>query len=211
MQKPFFCVIEGIDGSGKGTQLGLLENHLKKNKFDVIATREPTQTLTGYFLKIVLKMGSIHPRTDAFLFAADRSEHVEKLIVPALKKNQIVICERYLYSSIAYQAADVEHEELVRKINGFAIKPDLVILIDVDPEVTMKRKENVLHYEGEKFENVEFLNKVRKKYHQLAEEYHMIVVNGNKEVDDVHNDIVRIFNNHYEKKSVQLQVTRFLE
>ena len=212
VNKPFFCVFEGIDGVGKGTQLFLLEQYLKSKNLSVITTKEPTQTLTGYFLKIVLKMGNINPLTDAFLFAADRSEHVEKLILPALQKNNIILCERYLYSSIAYQATcESIDESFIKRINSFAIKPDLVILLDADPEITIKRKKNVLHYQGEKFENIEFLKTVRDKYHTLAKEHNFRIIDANRTIEDIHKEIVKVFNFYYKRKEFQLKINRFIE
>lgn len=211
MGKPFFCVIEGIDGAGKGTQLWLLERRLKKEGMSVLATREPTQTLTGYFLKIVLKMGDIHPLTDCFLFAADRAEHVDKLILPALEKDTIVLCERYLFSSIAYQTMMGVDENLIRHIHGFALMPDLTFLLDVPPEVSMSRKEQVLHYEGEKFEEVEFLTRVREKYHELARLHHMVIVDGDRDEMEIHEDIYQAFAEHYKNKSVQTRIARFVD
>jgi len=211
MGKPFFCVLEGIDGSGKGTQLWLMERRMRKEGFEILATREPTHPLTGYFLKIVLKMGDIHPLTDCFLFAADRAEHVDKLILPALKENKVVLCERYLFSSIAYQTMKGVKESLIRSMHEFALMPDLTILIDVSPEITMQRKEQVLHYEGEKFENVEFLTGVREKYHELARRHHMVIVDGNRDEMVVHEDIWRIFKERYDAKSVQTDIARFVD
>ena len=100
---------------------------------------------------------------DAFLFAADRAEHLQFEIEPALKDGKIVVCERYKYSSFAYQSAQGQDLQMLKDIHFFAPDPDLTIYLDVTPEEGLSRCDR-----GEKFENIEFLTKVRDVYEKLA-------------------------------------------
>lgn len=138
-----FITFEGPEGSGKTTVLNQINNLLSEN-YNVISTREPGGVSTGEEIRNILLDGeNIDIRTEALLFAASRREHLVEKVIPALKNNKVVLCDRYIDSSLAYQgyARGIGIEE-VKKINEFAINglyPDLTIYLDIDAEVGRER------------------------------------------------------------------------
>lgn len=138
-----FITFEGPEGSGKTTVLNQINKLLSEN-YNVISTREPGGVSTGEEIRNILLDGeNIDIRTEALLFAASRREHLVEKVIPALKNNKVVLCDRYIDSSLAYQgyARGIGIEE-VKKINEFAINglyPDLTIYLDIDAEVGRER------------------------------------------------------------------------
>ena len=138
-----FITFEGPEGSGKTTVLNQINKLLSEN-YNVISTREPGGVSTGEGIRNILLEGeNIDIRTEALLFAASRREHLVEKVIPALKNNKVVLCDRYIDSSLAYQghARGIGIEE-VKKINEFAINglyPDLTIYLDIDAEVGRER------------------------------------------------------------------------
>lgn len=138
-----FITFEGPEGSGKTTVLNQINKLLSEN-YNVISTREPGGVTTGEEIRNILLDGeNIDIRTEALLFAASRREHLVEKVIPALKNNKVVLCDRYIDSSLAYQgyARGIGIEE-VKKINEFAINglyPDLTIYLDIDAEVGRER------------------------------------------------------------------------
>ena len=146
MSKPLFIVLEGIDGSGTTTQLGLLERHLAARGRRVLATREPSQGPVGRLLREILLGGHLHPDGSpvdglamALLFAADRRDHLRREIEPALTAGYDVVSDRYLLSSLAYQAQEAERDwvaTLARDVR----RPDLTLLLDLPSETAAARR-----------------------------------------------------------------------
>ena len=142
-----FIAFEGGDGAGKSTQAALLTQTLQDAGRTVLRTREPGGTPVGEKLRsLVLEHGhgQIDPRTEALIFAASRAAHVEQVILPALERGDVVVCDRYIDSSVAYQGAgrNLGTDE-VRSINEWAtggLAPDLTVLLDVDPEAGRSRR-----------------------------------------------------------------------
>ncbi|MBB4833277.1 dTMP kinase [Staphylococcus hominis] len=138
-----FITFEGPEGSGKTTVLNQINKLLSEN-YNVISTREPGGVSTGEEIRNILLDGeNIDIRTEALLFAASRREHLVEKVIPALNNNKVVLCDRYIDSSLAYQgyARGIDIEE-VKKINEFAINglyPDLTIYLDIDAEVGRER------------------------------------------------------------------------
>lgn len=138
-----FITFEGPEGSGKTTVLNQINKLLSEN-YNVISTREPGGVSTGEEIRNILLDGeNIDIRTEALLFAASRREHLVEKVIPALKNNKVVLCDRYIDSSLAYQgyARGIGIEE-VKKINEFAINglyPDLTIYLNIDAEVGRER------------------------------------------------------------------------
>ena len=138
-----FITFEGPEGSGKTTVLNQINKLLSEN-YNVISTREPGGVSTGEEIRNILLDGeNIDIRTEALLFAASRREHLVEKVIPALKNNKVVLCDRYIDSSLAYQghSRGIGIEE-VKKINEFAINglyPDLTIYLDIDAEVGRER------------------------------------------------------------------------
>ena len=191
-----FIVVEGIDGSGKGTHTKLLNRWLKEKGHDTYLTAEPTTTDIGQVLREGLKKGKFDAKTEALLFAADRSEHMEK-IISNLEKGKIVITERYYYSSIAYQGASGVSIKWIAEINRFAHKPDLTLILDIEPEEGLHRisSKNSLRSstrEKEYFEKRDFLGKVREIYLDLKDEHdEIIVMDASGPMDEVQTTIRR--------------------
>ena len=166
--------IEGIDGAGKGTQARLLARWIREKGYEVFLTKEPTDGAIGKLIRRSLRTSCFDARTEALLFAADRSEHLRE-IMEKLHQGRVVITERYVYSSLAYQSASGLEMSWIREINSFAPEADLVIYLDVEPRVALRRisSPNSLRRSvrgREHFERLEFLEKVREVYLSLAEE-----------------------------------------
>ncbi len=177
---PFFIVFEGIDGTGKNTQVKLLKKYLNRTYpkiFAVKTTAEPTRTKFGNFLREQMKTKS---RTQAeelsLLFATDRAFHVINTIIPQIRKKNIVISERYVYSSLVYQGYYLPIRWLI-ELNALAIVPDLVFVIDLSPDIAQKRirkrfeqsKNNVLKDKREFFEKEYwFLQRINEMFKDIC-------------------------------------------
>lgn len=145
--KGLFITIEGGDGSGKSTQINLIEKYFVEKGYNVVLTREPGGTVIGEHIREIIlnndymEMSDI---TEALLYAAARAQHVEQLIKPSINKEKIVICDRFVDSSIVYQgyARGIGIEE-IENINNYAtkgLKPDLTILLDLPAKMGLKEK-----------------------------------------------------------------------
>ena len=174
MKKGCFIVFEGIDGSGKSEQFRRLTKKLIDNNFKVIQTREPTKNLeTGKLINRVLHENeTVSEETLALLFAADRVEHTKRKIQPSLESGFIVISDRYVYSSLAYQSKGMEKElglDWVRSINKFAINPDIVVYLDITAETGQKRLFNgqIRIEDHTYFENIVQQEKIRSVYYDI--------------------------------------------
>jgi dTMP kinase len=166
-----FIVIEGIDGSGKGTQAKLLKERLFELGRDVLVTVEPTKGPTGKLIREHLSDPFLDDEALALLFASDRIEHLEKEVRPAMDSGKFVISDRYVYSSIAYQGQKVDMD-WVGEINKYADKPDLAILLDLDPKISERRMKD----RGDELEYFEedpsFQEDVRKSFLRLSRGQH---------------------------------------
>lgn len=156
----FFIVFEGVDGAGKTTQINILQKKLVANGFDVVRTLEPGGTNAGQTIRNLVFTNELDPVTEVFLFAADRAEHVRKVIAPALDAGKIVVSDRFLLSSVAYQGYGKGlGAEFVEEINKHAldgVSPDLTIILDIPVDRALKRVQN-----ANRFENLELQSKVR--------------------------------------------------
>lgn len=201
LKRGLFIVLEGPDGSGKTTQAHLLAERLSSDGYPSIATEEPGGTETGRYIREIILNPSIHvsPKTELFLFLADRAEHVQRVIKPALDEGKIVVCSRYIYSTLVYQGLvrKVAPTEFLLNMNKYAtneLVPDIVFYIDVDPEKTLfKAKEDssiTRNYPGgdriEK-EGPGFQQMVRKGYQQIADlsKGLFITIDGNRSIEEV--------------------------
>ncbi len=182
--------LEGIDGCGKSTHAEKLAKWLKEKGEDVLHTKEPSKGPIGVLLRQYLKMDA-PPRVDALLFTADRSEHIQNEISPALNEGKIVLCERYIYSTIAYQAAQGLDWDWLVDLNSFAPKPDLTILLDLRPDIAVKRTTT-----EEKFEELEVLKKVNKNYKKLAKKNNFKIVDASKGKTVVQKEVRRAVSEH---------------
>jgi len=201
MKRGFLIVIEGIDGAGKTTHARKLVRWLRKNGIRTRYTFEPTRGAIGRILEKMASKRKVDVRVEALLFAADRIDHLNKIIRPLLEKGFIIISDRYVHSSIAYQSVTVGDQGWVEELNKFAEKPDLVILLDVDPETGLKR----IKRKRARFERIEILKKVREKYLELAEREGFKVINANRGVEEVFEDVKSSVEKFLEDKGVLRQ------
>lgn len=189
ISKGAFICIEGLDGCGKTTQAKLLVRKLRRS-CDAFYTAEPSNGRIGEFIKEHYlncnKRGS--GIVEALLFAADRFEHVENVVLPALKKGRIVVSDRYIYSSFAYQGATGLDLGWIEKVNEHAIRPDLAIFIDVEPETVVQR----LKPKRSVMEKLETQRKVREAYVKFVERGELVRVDGNKSKREVAEEVVAV-------------------
>jgi dTMP kinase len=171
MSRGCFIVIEGIDGSGKSEQFQRLTKRLKKRGYKLVATREPTKVSpVGRLIERVLREEEqVSEEALALLFAADRADHTERKIKPALEEGAVVVSDRYVYSSLAYQSRGMGKEldlDWIKKINRYALEPDAVIFLDISPEVGQTRLSNgqVRIKDHSYFENISQQERIRMVY-----------------------------------------------
>ncbi len=197
-KKGFFITFEGIDGSGKSTQIQKLAKFLEDNGFDIIMTREPGGSVGGEEIRNLLLQGEVDrwsAETEILLFTAARRDHLERIILPALQDGKIVICDRFTDSTRMYQGMrGPKLRNLVDNLTEEVIncEPDLTIIIDIDPEISLKRAKSRETGE-ERFEDfgVDLQKKMRKGFIDLSKEFNfrIKVVNGQQSVDDLAKEI----------------------
>ena len=189
-----FITLEGGDGSGKTTQAELLGRWLQEAGRTVVRTREPGGTEVGVEVReIVLHhRGDIAPRAEALLYAADRAHHVATLVRPALERGDVVIQDRYIDSSVAYQGAGrVLDPEAIRGLSEWAtegLRPDLTVLLDLDAAAARGRLDEArTRYDRLEAEAAEFHDRVRAAYLALAEAEpeRFLVVDASRPVDEI--------------------------
>ncbi|QGA54448.1 dTMP kinase [Sulfolobus sp. E5-1-F] len=178
--------IEGIDGSGKTTLANLLKEYLEsKMKLNVIVTREP---FSEDIIKLIEKIGWNDPILLVLLFAADRALHINWLSKIQDDTN-LIILDRYYFSSIAYQGALGVDEQWIKMVNSYFPKPDMVILLDLPIEVAISRiKNDKFNFE----EKIRSLAKVREKYLKLAKEYNFYIIDASKDKNEVLEQAIKI-------------------
>ncbi len=166
-----FIVIEGIDGSGKSEQFQRLTKRLKRRGYNLVATREPTKVYpVGRLIERVLREEEqVSEEALALLFAADRADHTERRIKPALEEGAVVVSDRYVHSSLAYQSRGMGREldlDWVKVINRYALEPDVVVFLDVSPEVGQARLSNgqVRIKDHSYFESISQQERIREVY-----------------------------------------------
>jgi dTMP kinase len=192
-----FVAFEGVEGSGKGTQIRLAKEWLESEDVPVLVTREPGGTNVGETIREVLldhETGRIEPRTEALLFAAARAQHVATVIRPALAEGKVVICDRYIDSSLAYQgSARGVGEQDVLTLNVWATQglfPDLVILLNLEPEAGLMR--SLEEPDRIEMEGGDFHAKVSDAYLRIAEEHpeRIVVIDADATPEIVHDRVV---------------------
>lgn len=189
-ERGLFICIEGLDASGKTTHARRLVWNLQKRGFEAIYTTEPSAGEIGKFIrKYVLQRRKRVPSVvEALLFAVDRVDHVEKEIKPALQEGKIVVSDRYVYSSLAYQGAAGLDIKWIEEINELALPSDLAIYIDVPAEVVVRR----LRGRRSVMERLKIQRKVREVYMRLVKNGSLIPVDGNRPRDEVSKDVLTI-------------------
>ena len=194
MSRGVFITLEGGDGSGKTTQAEFLRGWLAERGRTVVRTREPGGTEVGVEVReIVLHhRGDITPRAEALLYAADRAHHVATVVRPALERGEVVIQDRYIDSSVAYQGVGrVLDPEEVRSLSEWAtegLRPDLTILLDLDADAARGRLDEArTRYDRLEAEASEFHDRVRAAYLDIAiaEPDRFLVVDAKRSVDEI--------------------------
>ena len=166
----FFIAFEGIDGAGSSTQLELLTKTLRKEGFRVLATKEPTNNVVGGLIKGVLTDSvKLPPDSLQLLFSADRAHHLQREIIPVLAKGNVVLTDRYFFSTVAYGALDLDRNWLLDLNKNFLL-PDFIFLLDISAKVSIERIKNS-RFEVELFEKEEKLSKVAKNFLSLAKKF----------------------------------------
>jgi len=202
-----FITFEGIEGSGKSTQVKLLHKYFLDKNIPAILTREPGGTKLAEEIRSLLVDGDVDKMDgvcEVLLNFAARRNHIEKLIKPALAKGEIVICDRFFDSTIAYQSFGQNVDlELIKKVQEAAIgefKPDITFLIDVDVDVAFERIKN--RADNNRYEKMDksFHQKVRKGFLEISKsDVRVGIIDGNRDECEIHKQIVDILK---EKKIV---------
>lgn len=208
MKKGLFITFEGTEGCGKSTQAKLLEKYLKGLGKKVVSSLEPGGTKTGRQIRNIL-LSTVEPlsqNAELFLFAADRAQHVDEIIKPALEAGSVVICDRFTDSTVAYQIGGRKlPEELVRYLNAVSsggLFPDITFLLDLSPAVGLPRAIAASNLEGGKIKKVDrfekekiaFHEEVRKAYLQIAADDPArvkVISTEKQDINAVHEEIKR--------------------
>jgi len=200
MNKGYFIVLEGPDGSGKTTVADIICEKLKEKGIEVVHTREPGGIEIAEQIRNVIldpKNVAMDPRTEALLYAASRRQHLVEKVLPALKEKKIVICERFLYSSLAYQGSgrDLGFDSIL-SINDFAINnsyPDMTIYLDVDEKTGLSRVDERGNKDRLDSESANFHHKVNEGYKEVLRRFKDTkVVDSNRSIDEVVNDTLKL-------------------
>ncbi len=186
-----FIVFEGLDGSGSTTQARLLWERLEKNQRAAHLTKEPTDE--GHIGKLIREVlqhkWEMSPEGLQLMFSADRAEHLKTMIEPALKNGEIVISDRYIFSTIAYGSLAVDDIDWLKGLNSHFRQADLTFLLKLDPEECLKRIAG-RGSEFELFEKDEKLRKIWKQYAKLAKENdNVIVIDASKSIEEIHEQV----------------------
>ena len=198
MNKGLFITFEGGDGCGKTTQINLLDAYLRSKGYKTLLTREPGSKGLGVKLREILLNydGEVSPTCESFLFLADRAQHVDCIIKPAIEDGIIVLCDRHIDSTVAYQGygrgLDIEQIHKLNEIATSGLKPDLTIVLDVDVETSQKR----VGVEKDRMESagIEFFERVRNGFLEIAkqEPQRVKVVDSTKTINEIHNQILEL-------------------
>lgn len=206
----YLISFEGGEGSGKSTILKLLSESLKQKGYEVICTREPGGIDIAEQIRNVIldkKNVNMDAKTEALLYAAARRQHLVEKVIPQLERGSIVLCDRYIDSSLTYQgyARGLGMED-VFNINQFAIgkyMPDLTLYLDVSPKVGLSRiqKDDGREVNRLDLESLEFHEKVREGYHKLLEQYPERIkqIDAERDIDMVFSDVLNVVINFINK------------
>ena len=199
--KGFFITFEGADGCGKTTQINLIDEYLRGKGLKTLLTREPGSRGLGVKIREILLNyeGEVAPNCESFLFLADRAQHVDCIIRPALSEGKIVICDRHTDSTLAYQGygrqLDLNRIKYLNEIAVNGLKPDLTIVFDVSVETSMARVGST----KDRMESagIDFFNRVRQGYLEIAkqEPNRVKVINSSDSIENVHRQVVKLIEN----------------
>ena len=198
MTQGLFITFEGPDGCGKTTQMNLLAQYFEKKGKKVVLTREPGGKGLGEKVREILLNynGKVSDRCESFLFLADRAQNIDIIVKPAVEKGEIVLCDRHIDSTVAYQGygrgLDINEINMLNNLATGGKKPDLTLVFDVDIETSMKR----VGKEKDRMESagIDFHNRVRNGYLELAkqEPTRIKVLDATKTIEEIHEKVVEI-------------------
>ena len=194
-----FITFEGPDGCGKTTQLMLLAKYLKAQGHEVVVTREPGARGLGEKIREILLNydGEVSSRAEAFMFLADRAQHIDVIVNPAIKSGKIVLCDRHTDSSVAYQGygrrLDIDEIKRLNSIATNGKKPDMTLIFDIDVETSMARVGDT----KDRMESagIEFFNRVRNGYLEIAkqEPNRVKVLDASKSIEEIHKNVIALY------------------
>lgn len=198
MTQGLFITFEGPDGCGKTTQMNLLAQYFEKKGKKVVLTREPGGKGLGEKVREILLNynGEVSDRCESFLFLADRAQNIDIIVKPAVKQGEIVLCDRHIDSTVAYQGygrgLGINEINMLNNLATGGKKPDLTLVFDVDVETSMKR----VGKEKDRMESagIDFHNRVRNGYLELAkqEPTRIKVLDATKTIEEIHEKVVEI-------------------
>lgn len=197
MGKGLFISIEGPDGSGKSTQIQYMKDFFEANDIPCLFTREPGGTPIGEKLRTIIldkENAEMCDMAEALLYAASRAQHVEELIKPALEDGKVVVCDRFIDSSIAYQGYGRELGDAVRVINEYAVcgcMPDVTFLMELDPSIGKSRISADVQDRLE-LEKMEFHNRVFEGYKEIAKHYEerFVCIDASRGKEEIRADVI---------------------
>lgn len=199
MSKGLFITFEGADGCGKTTQLMLLAKYLKAQGREVVVTREPGARGLGEKIREILLNydGEVSSRAEAFMFLADRAQHIDVIVNPAIKSGKIVLCDRHTDSSVAYQGygrrLDIDEIKRLNFIATNGKKPDMTLIFDIDVETSMARVGDT----KDRMESagIEFFNRVRNGYLEIAkqEPNRVKVLDASMSIEEIHKNVIALY------------------
>ena len=208
MKKGYLISFEGTDGCGKSTQIKLLAEYLKKKGKEVVISREPGGCRIGEKIRKILlnaENSEISPMCELFLYEAARAQHMHEVIEPALEQGKIVILDRFIDSTFAYQGFGRElGEECIDIFNKYAINniyPDVTLMLELSPELAFRRKGGNDSADRMEMSGESFYERVRKGLKRAAEKYtdRIVKVNVDGSCDETHLKICNIIDNLLEK------------
>lgn len=212
-----FVTFEGIEGCGKTTQIKRFADTLKRQGIPLVTTFEPGGTRIGNDIRRILldtRNEDLTPLTELILYAADRAQHIEEVIKPALDRGEWVICDRFVDATLAYQGAgrsqDMRLIQILNEKSTRGISPDMTFLLDCPVEMglerAMKRNEALSHQGQDRFEKetLDFHSKVRKGYLDLANEHteRFVIIDASLSMDAMEKEIFKHIEPHLRRSSV---------
>jgi dTMP kinase len=202
--KGIFLSFEGIEGTGKTIQSRLLCENLVKKGYEVILTEEPGGTRIGLKIRDVLlsvENKEMTPITELLLYNASRAQHINEVILPALRKGVIVITDRFTDSTVAYQGfgrrIDLGYIDFIQRIVTEGLKPDITLLLDLDVETGLMRNKGINKTDRLELEDVEFHKRVRDGYLKIAakEPERIKLIDGSGSIEEIHSKVINIVTN----------------
>ena len=200
MRKGLLIVIDGPDGCGKTTQIGLLKKRLESEGREILTTREPGGTIISEKIRDILLDNDNHnmsSQCEALLYAAARAQLISEIIIPALNEGKIIVCDRFIHSSLVYQGIGrnlgIDNIATINKFAVAELQPDLTILIDIDYEEGLRRKKNQKKLDRLENAEDEFHRKVAEGYKYVHEMYSDVkILNGENTVENISDEIFRL-------------------